>query len=987
MRATVRNERLIGLPPGWARGARRWLTAVPAVLLLAGLWPAKATPALAAGTISLSGDPYRQDFDTLAHVAGSTANAVTIPGWDVSESGDGARDDGGYAVDTGASTTGDTYSYGSVDSTDRALGALGDDTLTPTIGASFTNATGSAITSVDIAYTGEQWHLGSADRIDRLDFQVSTSATSLTTGTWTDVDALDVATPSTGSPTGERDGNQATNRTSVSATVDGLEIPSGATFWIRWAAPDAAGADDGLAVDDFSLTPHADAAPAVAATAPADGASGVAPGGSISVTFGEPVLVAGGWFTVECATSGRHDATVSHGPITFVLDPATDFVAGEECTVTVLAAGVADQNSDDPPENPIADHVFAFTVQEPAPSEPPVANDDSASTHEDAPIRIPVTANDVDADGDLDADSVGVVQGPGHGRVVVVGGSIRYVPDEDFNGGDRFVYRVCDGGGRCDRATVTVTVDPVADRPVAGDVDVSTPEDGSVAVDVTGSVVDPDGDVVTVGIVRGPGHGRVVVVGGSIRYVPDEDFNGGDRFVYRVCDGGGRCDRATVTVTVDPVADRPVAGDVDVSTPEDGSVAVDVTGSVVDPDGDVVSVGIVRGPGHGRVVVVDGTATYVPEKDFNGRDRFVHRVCDASGRCDRATVRVTVTPVADRPVAGDADVSSPEDGSVAVDVIGTVVDPDGDLDVDSLAIVRGPGHGRAVVVGGSIRYVPDEDFNGGDRFVYRICDASGRCDRATVTVTVTPVADRPVAGDVDVSTPEDGSLAVDVIGNVVDPDGDLDVDSLAIVRGPGHGRVVVVGGLIRYVPDENFNGGDRFVYRICDASGRCDRARVTVTVTRVADVPVARPDVVIVVRVGQISIDVLGNDTDADGRADLDETSVTIVDGPSLGTAVVDATNGTIEYTAAPGTDGTDELTYRVCDLGGRCATATLVIRVDVPSTSTTTTPPPPGTLPQTGSNLGAPATAAALAALGAGVSLLVASRRMNLFRRRVRER
>jgi hypothetical protein len=895
MRATVRNERLIGLPPGWARGARRWLTAVPAVLLLAGLWPAKATPALAAGTISLSGDPYRQDFDTLAHVAGSTANAVTIPGWDVSESGDGARDDGGYAVDTGASTTGDTYSYGSVDSTDRALGALGDDTLTPTIGASFTNATGSAITSVDIAYTGEQWHLGSADRIDRLDFQVSTSATSLTTGTWTDVDALDVATPSTGSPTGERDGNQATNRTSVSATVDGLEIPSGATFWIRWAAPDAAGADDGLAVDDFSLTPHADAAPAVAATAPADGASGVAPGGSISVTFGEPVLVAGGWFTVECATSGRHDATVSHGPITFVLDPATDFVAGEECTVTVLAAGVADQNSDDPPENPIADHVFAFTVQEPAPSEPPVANDDSASTHEDAPIRIPVTANDVDADGDLDADSVGVVQGPG--------------------------------------------------------------------------------------------HGRVVVVGGSIRYVPDEDFNGGDRFVYRVCDGGGRCDRATVTVTVDPVADRPVAGDVDVSTPEDGSVAVDVTGSVVDPDGDVVSVGIVRGPGHGRVVVVDGTATYVPEKDFNGRDRFVHRVCDASGRCDRATVRVTVTPVADRPVAGDADVSSPEDGSVAVDVIGTVVDPDGDLDVDSLAIVRGPGHGRAVVVGGSIRYVPDEDFNGGDRFVYRICDASGRCDRATVTVTVTPVADRPVAGDVDVSTPEDGSLAVDVIGNVVDPDGDLDVDSLAIVRGPGHGRVVVVGGLIRYVPDENFNGGDRFVYRICDASGRCDRARVTVTVTRVADVPVARPDVVIVVRVGQISIDVLGNDTDADGRADLDETSVTIVDGPSLGTAVVDATNGTIEYTAAPGTDGTDELTYRVCDLGGRCATATLVIRVDVPSTSTTTTPPPPGTLPQTGSNLGAPATAAALAALGAGVSLLVASRRMNLFRRRVRER
>ncbi len=488
MRATIRNQRLVGVPPARLWGARRWLTAVPTALLLAGLWAAEETPALAAGTIPLTGDPYTQDFDTLSNVAGSTANAVSIPGWDASESGDGARDDDGYAVDTGASTTGDTYSYGPADSTDRAFGGLGDDTLTPTIGASFTNATASVITSVDIVYTGEQWHLGTADRSDRLDFQISTSATSLTTGTWTDVDALDFSTPSTGAPIGERDGNEATSRTSVSSTISDLAIPSGATFWIRWAAFDASGADDGLAVDDFTLAPHADAAPAVAATGPADGATGVGPGGPVSVTFGEPVRVAGGWFTIECATSGRHSATVSGGPITFVLDPDTDFVAGEECTVTVLASGVTDQDSDDPPDNPTVDYVFSFSVQEAAPSSPPVANDDTASTHEDAPIGIGVTANDTDADGDLDVDSVGVVRGPRRGRVVVVGGSIRYVPEKDFNGVDSLVYRVCDAGGRCDRATVTVTVDPVADRPVAGDVDVSTVEDGSVVVDITGNV-------------------------------------------------------------------------------------------------------------------------------------------------------------------------------------------------------------------------------------------------------------------------------------------------------------------------------------------------------------------------------------------------------------------------------------------------------------------------------------------------------------------
>ena len=46
------------------------------------------------------------------------------------------------------------------------------------------------------------------------------------------------------------------NRTAVSATIAGLAIPAGQTFWIRWNDFNAAGSDDGLAVDDFSLTPH-----------------------------------------------------------------------------------------------------------------------------------------------------------------------------------------------------------------------------------------------------------------------------------------------------------------------------------------------------------------------------------------------------------------------------------------------------------------------------------------------------------------------------------------------------------------------------------------------------------------------------------------------------------------------------------------------------------------------------------------------------------
>ena len=539
------------------------------------------------------------------------------------------RDNEQYAVDTGDSTTGDTYSYGSADSADRALGGLSDDTLIPTIGASFTNATGATITSVDVAYTGELWHLGAPDRADRLDFQISLSATSLTTGTWTDVDGLDFATPSTGSPAGRRDGNDAANRASVTSSIGGLSIPDGATFWIRWATADVAGPDDGLAVDDFALTPHVDAAPAVAATNPADGATGITTDRSVVVTFDEPVSVAGGWLTIQCSTSGDHAVAVSGGPTRFVLDPASDFAAGEACTVTVIGAGVTDQDGSDPPDNPAADHVFSFTTQPPAPAEPPVAGDDTASTNEDSPIDIRVTANDTDADGDLVPGTVRVVVPPAAGGATVrAGGTIRYRPDPEFQGQDRFEYEVCDAGGRCDRARVTVSVAADGDRPVAGDDTVSTDEDSPIGIRVTANDTDADGDLVpgTVRVVAPPTAGNAVVgTGGMIRYWPDADFHGRDRFEYEVCDAGGRCDRARVTVSVGAVGDRPVAGDDTVSTDEDSPVGIRVTANDADPDGDldVDSLVVVRQPTHGRAVVVGGAIRYRPDRDFHGRDRSV----------------------------------------------------------------------------------------------------------------------------------------------------------------------------------------------------------------------------------------------------------------------------------------------------------------------------------------------------------------------------
>lgn len=215
-----------------------------------------APAAMAAGTISLTsmGTAVTEDFNSLAV---SLTSTVVPAGWDFAEASTNA--DTTYSADDGGDNQGDTYSYGGDLIQERAFGGLRSGTLIPTIGAALVNNTGTAIASLEIAYTGEQWRAGVANRLaaDRLDFQLSTDATSLSTGTWTDHDALDFASPNTNAALGALDGNASGNRTAISATISGLDIRDGATFWIRWSDVDIASADDGLAIDDVSITPRA----------------------------------------------------------------------------------------------------------------------------------------------------------------------------------------------------------------------------------------------------------------------------------------------------------------------------------------------------------------------------------------------------------------------------------------------------------------------------------------------------------------------------------------------------------------------------------------------------------------------------------------------------------------------------------------------------------------------------------------------------------
>jgi hypothetical protein len=204
---------------------------------------------IASSTISYNGN-YYQDFNTLAN----TGTSSTLPtGWRLSESGTSA--DNTYGATDGSANSGNTYSFGATGNTERAFGTLRSGSNTPTIGAVVTNNTGATISSLQVSFTGEQWRLGATNRSDRLDFQYSLDATSLTSGTWVDVDGLDFIAPVSSGTAGALDGNATGNKRDILYTINGLSIPAGANFMIRWLDSDASGADDGLAIDEFRLMP------------------------------------------------------------------------------------------------------------------------------------------------------------------------------------------------------------------------------------------------------------------------------------------------------------------------------------------------------------------------------------------------------------------------------------------------------------------------------------------------------------------------------------------------------------------------------------------------------------------------------------------------------------------------------------------------------------------------------------------------------------
>src|SRR5213593_2278008 len=132
-------------------------------------------------------------------------------------------------------------------------------------------------------------------------------------------------------------------------------------------------------------------------------------------------------------------------------------------------------------------------------------------------------------------------------------------------------------------------------------------------------------------------------------YTPNTNYNGPDSFRFTVSDGSLLA-TGTVSIIVTPINDAPVANNQSVTTPEDTSTNLVLTGSDVEGP---VTFAILSGPANGALSLLNtstGAVTYTPNTNYNGPDAFRFTVSDGS-LLATGTVSITVTPVNDAPLA------------------------------------------------------------------------------------------------------------------------------------------------------------------------------------------------------------------------------------------------------------------------------------------------------------------------------------------------
>jgi len=285
---------------------------------------------------------------------------------------------------------------------------------------------------------------------------------------------------------------------------------------------------------------------------------------------------------------------------------------------------------------------------------------------------------------------------------------------------------------------LTKGVITIGHPPVARDTSWTTPEDTPRNVTRL-PASDPDADPLTFLISTGPQHGVISgfnTATGAFVYTPEANYNGKDSVKFQATDGGFVSNIGTVRITITPVNDAPVARDTLVVTNED--IPVNAQFQAYDVDSDPLTYTKLTGPFHGAFSGFSsstGAFTYTPAANYSGPDSITFRVKDAVLFSNNATVRITVSPVNDPPVARDTVLNTGKNAPVT----GQFHSYDVDGGPPAYTRLAGPFHGSFTGFDpstGVFTYTPDLDFLGRDSIKFQANDGAANSNTGTVRINV-----------------------------------------------------------------------------------------------------------------------------------------------------------------------------------------------------------------------------------------------------------
>src|SRR5690554_5811798 len=631
---------------------------------------------------------------------------------------------------------------------------------------------------------------------------------------------------------------------------------------------------------------------------------------AITVIAGTYTTAQGG--TISIATDG-----------TYTYTPALNFTGTDSVDYTITDGSLTD--------------TATLTITVSPVNDAPVAVDDAISIAEDTVFTSTVSllANDSDVDSSFTAVAGTYTTAQGGTIVIAADGQYVYTPKANFNGTDTVDYTITDGS-LTDTGTLTIVVTPVNDAPVAMNDAISIVEDtiftSTVSLLANDSDVDSSFTAVSGTYTTAQGGTISIATDGSYVYTPAANFTGIDTVDYTITDGS-LTDTATLTITVSSVNDAPVLSFTNTLTniAENSAMAgmVVTDANATDAEGEMLTYSLNNMDGYYSIDPATGIVTLTQAgADWvnagNNLPAVSVTVTDGTTPVTGTAAMPLTSLVNDAPVAMNDAISIVEDTifTSTVSLLANDSDEESAITVIAGTYTTAQGGTISIATDGSYTYTPALNFTGTDSVDYTITDGS-LTDTATLTITVSPVNDAPVAVDDAISIAEDTvfTSTVSLLANDSDVDSSFTAVAGTYTTAQGGTIVIAADGQYVYTPKANFNGTDTVDYTITDGS-LTDTGTLTIVVTPVNDAPVANPDTATVVEDTLTTINVLGNDTDAE----MDTLTVTAA--TALHGTVTTNPDGTLSYTPNTNYTGADTISYSITD--GNGGTSSSVVNVTV---------------------------------------------------------